>query len=199
MYGIQDPLECLESSPPPKNTYKQNIITKIKAFHERELRILAKDNSAMIYLNVSLLGLGGRLHPAITGVTASHEVRKMRIHVKMLTGNYLTFEIKSNQSGGSPECRLCFAEIESLEHLISKCVQFNDIRTRIKTEMMTMCQKSIDFNDFSDSDFAQFALDPASMNLKKRVDINHPALPKLFQKSRDFCYSIDRSRSRLLN
>ena len=94
MYGIDDPLKCLESPPPSKHTYKKDIITKITAFHERELRLLAKDNSAMIYLNVALIGRGGRLHPSITGVTTTHEVRKMRVHVKMLTGNYLTSEIK---------------------------------------------------------------------------------------------------------
>ena len=123
MYGITDPPKCLESSPPNKNTYKEYVITKITAFHEREVRLLAQDNSAMKYLNVSLLGLRGRLHPAITGVTTTHEVKKMRPHVKMLTGNYLTFEIKSLQSGGSAECRICSQseetpQMESLEHQI---------------------------------------------------------------------------------
>ena len=103
MYGIEDPLKCLESVPPPKKVYKKNVITKITAFHERELRQLTVDNSAMIYLNVSLIGLNGRLHPAITGVTTSHQVKKMRPHIKMLCGNYLTYEIKSSQSGGSPD------------------------------------------------------------------------------------------------
>ena len=175
---------------------------KITAFHEREVRLLAQDNSAMIYLNVSLLGLTGRLHPSITGVSSTHEVRKMRIHVKMLTGNYLTYEIKSNQSGGSPQCRLCLVESESLEHLISRCVKIDHIRTQIKEKMMSICQESgisIDINNLSDKDFAQFSLDASSINLMQRVDINHPALPKLFQQSRNFCYAIDRSRIQLLD
>ena len=37
----------------------------------------------MQYLNVSLLGLTGRAHPAITGVTTTHEVQKMRPHLKI--------------------------------------------------------------------------------------------------------------------
>ena len=97
-------------------------MTKITAFYELEVMLLAQD-SAVKYLNVSLLGLRGRLHPAITGVTTTHEVKKMRPHVKMLTGNYLTFEIKSLQSGGSAECRICSQseetpQMESLEHQI---------------------------------------------------------------------------------
>ena len=161
----------------------------------------------MKYLNVSLLGLRGRLHPAITDVTTTHEVKKMRPHVKMLSGNYLTFEIKSLQSGGSDECRLC-AQLgetpytESLEHLISLCVKFDDFRTRIKAKMMSICQESsipIDIDKLSSSDFCQFDLDPSSMNLVQRVSISHPTLPLLFKLSRDFCYSIDRTRSHTLN
>ena len=122
MYGIEDPLKCLEKPAPPKTIYKKDIIIKITAFHERELRELSKDNDAMQYLNVSLLGLTGRAHPSITGVTTSHEVKKMRPHIKMLCGDYPTYEIISSQSGGSPDFRLCTNSLsESIEHLISKC------------------------------------------------------------------------------
>lgn len=81
----------------------------------------------MKYLNVSLLGLGGRLHPAITGITTTHQVRKMQPHIKMLTRNYL-----SRQSGDSDQCCLCFNDIESLEHLLAQCVQLNDLQKKIK-------------------------------------------------------------------
>ena len=84
----------------------------------------------MLYLNVSLLGLTGRAHPAITGVTTSHEVKKMRPHIKMLCGNYPTFEIISLQSGGSSKCHLCLDPCESTEHLIAICPQFEDLRLR---------------------------------------------------------------------
>ena len=102
MYGLDDPLICLNKVPPTKNHYKELILTKITSFHERDLRKDASQNDMMPYFNVSLLGLRGRLHPAITNVTTSHAVKKMRPHIKMLSGNYLTFEQKSMQSGGSP-------------------------------------------------------------------------------------------------
>ena len=71
MYGIDDPLTCLERPPPTKNVFKRDILSKITSFHERELRkvALSKSETSIKYLNVSLLGLAGRLHPAITGVT----------------------------------------------------------------------------------------------------------------------------------
>ena len=185
MYGIEDPSKCLERQPPTKSVFKQNILSKITAFHERELRkiALSKDETSMKYLNVSLLGLGGRLHPAITGVTTTHQVRKIRPHIKMLTGNYLTFEVKSRQSGGSDQCRLCSNDVESLEHLIAQCVQLNDLRKRIKTTFTNICQQAdipIDISQLSTHDFTQFTLDPSSMSLSTRVNISHPMLPQLF-------------------
>ena len=153
----------------------------------------------MTYLNVSVLGLRGRLHPAVSNLTNTHAVRKMRPHIKMLAGNYLTLEEKSNQSGGSPFCCLCdnVIEPESLEHLISRCQKMSETRSNITTLMTKLCNEAglnIDIKSLSDQQLCQFILDPSSLSLKTRVDISHPVLPSLFQLSRDFCYSIDKTR-----
>ena len=119
----------------------------------------------------------------------------------MLCGNYLKFEIKSNQSGGSPHCRLCSYEIDSLEHLIAQCFKFDDVRTRMKTSISSILKESkiqINISDLSDKQFTQFVLDPSSLNLPSRVNINHPVLPQLFQQSRDFCFAIDRIRAKFI-
>ena len=75
---------------------------------------------------------------------------------------------------------------------------------------MSICKENdikININDFTYQgvskipwykQFAQYILDPSSLNLPKRVPIDHPALPLLFQQSRDFCYSIDQVRSKAL-
>ena len=203
MYNMDDPLTCLTKTPPSKSSYKEYILTKITAFHEHELRTESVDKDKMKYLNVSLIGLRGKLHPAISGVSTTHAVNKMRPHIKMLVGNYLTFEEKSLQSGGSPYCRLCSekSEYESLEHLISRCVKFSDIRTKISNQMRNIIKESrldLDPTTFPDDKFTQFLLDPSSLNLERRVSINHPILPRLYQLSRDFCYFIDKSRTEFL-
>ena len=128
----------------------------------------------------------------------------MRPHIKMLAGNYLTFEEKSLQSGGSPYCRLCddITEPESLEHLISKCSGIHDTRTRIINTMQSLCQEAgldIDLVQFSTDQLTRFVLDPSNISLKIRVSISHPVLPALFQLSRDFCYTIDKKRMKVLN
>ena len=55
MYGMKDPLECLNQNPPSKTSYKEYVITKITSFHERELRNDASSNSLMPYFNVNTL------------------------------------------------------------------------------------------------------------------------------------------------
>ena len=124
----------------------------------------------------------------------------MRPHITMLSGDYMTFEMKSLQSGGSPFCILCTdrSEPESLEHLISKCDGLTDIRHRITDSMSSICKNAgldIDLKSLSNSQLTQWILDPTSMNLKQRLNINHPITTTLFQVSRDFCFSIDRNRT----
>ena len=153
----------------------------------------------MRYFDISLIGLNGRLHPAASNVSTSHNVKKMRPHLKMLAGHYLTYEDQSLQSGGSPLCRLCSEESlpESLEHLISRCSGLLEIRKSILESIQNLCENSglnIKLNNFSHSQLTQFLLDPSSNNLRTRVNINHPVLPSILQLSRDFCYAIDRKR-----
>ena len=101
-YELTDPLEWLRLDPPSKSTFKENILTQISAHHERGLRSLAENNSKMGYLNVSLSGLRGRHHPALANIITTYEVQKCRIHLKMLAGDFFTYEVKADQSGGSP-------------------------------------------------------------------------------------------------
>ena len=119
----------------------------------------------------------------------------------MLTGDYLTFEKKSVQSGGSPFCKLCDkSEIESIVHLISKCSALSETRDKITKAfdiLLKTAKLKINIYELSSDQFTQLIIDPTSMNLRTRVNFNHKIVPALFQLSRDFCYAIDRSRVKL--
>ena len=159
----------------------------------------------MLYLNVSLIGLRGRHHPALTGLITTQEVRKARIHLKMLAGDFLTYEIKSNQSGGSPHCR-CYpspSPTESIQHILTICESYSDPRNRILTEYKETCELSksnIIFSDIcSDNEsLCQFILDPSSLNLRVKVPLGDPILEGLFKISRDYCYAINATRKKIL-
>ena len=96
MYGIEDPLVSLEKVPPPKSSFKDIVTTKIIAFHERELKVAAETNSKMTFLNVNLSSLRGRHHPCLSDIVTPTEVKKLRLHLKFLTGDYLTSMQKPN-------------------------------------------------------------------------------------------------------
>ena len=135
-YGLPNPLDCLNTEPPSKSEFSEHIQTKISAYYEKMLREKSDNNSSMKFLNVSLTGLRGRRHPSLSNLVTTEEVRKARIHIKMLVGDYLTYETKSKRSGGSPICRACedSSTSEDLTHILVVCVAYEDIRNRIFPE-----------------------------------------------------------------
>ena len=200
-YGLPQPLDCLKHDPPSKSEYRELILTKICSYFENELRSKAKTNSSMQFFNVSVTGLRGRRHPALSTVTTTYEVQKSRIHLKMLVGDYLTYDLKSIRSGGSPHCRCCSNQSsakEDIVHILTQCDAYNDIRERIYPEFSAVCNESKSGLEFqtlhSEYSLTQFILDPSSLNLERRININDPVLEKLFQVSRDFCYTINSRR-----
>ena len=123
MYQLEDPLSCLQRDAPEKSEYKEAVITKISAFHEKELRLKAQKNEYMKYLNVSLSGLRGKYHPCLSNIVTTEEVQKLRPYLKFLSGDYLTYQKKYDQGDGkgSPECRLCHQGGETVSHILAVC------------------------------------------------------------------------------
>ena len=203
-YGLEDPLDCLARDPPTKSFYKEYIATKITAYYENMLRQSANKNSLMTYLNVSTTGLRGRHHPALSNMITTCEVKLSRPHVKLLAGNYLTYKIKADQSGGSARCRICTSgSDESVSHVISTCQSLSDQRQKVLEDFHTLCKATknkINFEEIVKSDdiLCQFILDPTSLNLPVRVSLRDPLLTDFFKLSRDYCFLIDKTRIGLL-
>ena len=135
-YGLPDPTECLKNDPPLKSVYKEHIHTKICAHYENTLIVKAENSSNMLYLNVSLTGLRGKRHPALLNIITTHEVKKARIHIKMLVEDYLTYEIKANQSGGQRVSRIrhefvssCFVALFDIVLVV--VILSTDLKSRI--------------------------------------------------------------------
>ena len=127
----------------------------------------------------------------------------------MLCENYFTYEIRANQSGGSPHCHSCSLPnqienpVENLVHILSECAAYDDIRNRILPEFSLLCQQSTSNINFADiyldkSKLCQFILEPSSLNLSHRIGQNDPLLHKFFALSPDFCYAVHNSRMKIL-
>ena len=65
-FEIGESLTCLNKDPPSKSVYKDTVYTKITAFHKMEQRGASSKCQSMQFFNVSLLGLDGRVHPAVS-------------------------------------------------------------------------------------------------------------------------------------
>jgi hypothetical protein len=168
------------------------------------MRKSAAGNSLMKYLNVSTIGLRGRHHPALSSMITTQDVKLSRPHLKLLAGNYFTYKIKADQSGGSPLCRICTSgHEETVTHVISSCQAMAVERDRIFNEYSRLCsltKNGINFDEvlMCEEKTCQFILDPTSLNLPMRVSCYDPLVQEFFKLSRDFCYIIDKTRIGLL-
>ena len=183
------------------------ILTRITAFHEKELRQHA--TSTLKFLNVSVSGLRGKPHPCLSNLLTTHDVLKAQTHIKMLCENYFTYEMRANQSGGSPHCRSCsqanqeYTKSENLVHILTECGEYEDIRTRILPEISLLCQQSKSNINFAEiylnkTKLCQFILDPGTLNLSPRISQSDPLLDQFFKLSRDLCHAIHNRRMKIL-
>ena len=202
MYGIED--IDMKSTPPPKTKYKSSILVKITQFWETKLRKDAQNNSKMKYLNVNLTGLSGRCHPALHEITTTQQVSKMRPHLRMLCNDYYTYEQKAKYQGGSPACKLCTSkEPESIEHILTICQNYSDIRGRVILEMKNLLM-DVDYIQtwepiFSENqNLTQFILDCTSFNLPIRINYSDQIASKIFKLSRGLCFFIHKTRLYML-
>ena len=172
------------------------------------MRQNSQSNSSMKYLNVSVTGLRGRHHPALSNQLTTLDVQKGRPHIKMLCSDYFTYEKRADQSGGSAHCRCCSQlspsdtrPVESTRHILTQCSAYADIRQRIFSEYARLCNRSgINFHYFFEDEdrLCQFILDPTSLNLHIRISMTDANLGSYFRKSRDMCFSIHNSRMKIL-
>ena len=204
-YGLPSPLVLLDSPPWSKQSWKDLTVTRITAWHEREMRTLASQNSKMKYLNVQAIGLSGRPHPALHNIINTQDVAKLRSHLKFLTQDLVPRRILENHDS----CILCGTTyIEIHEHLLVICNDpvLKDLRNRLLPELLNIvslayhnCAILLELPD--PSILAQFLLDCTSLNLPDgyRVPLNLPGIHEIFRISRDWCHGTARETLRRYN
>ena len=185
------------------------VLSKIAAFHEKNLRDKAMNNSKMTFLNISTSGLGGRSHPILNGVITTEDVKAVKPAIKCLTGDYYTYSLRAALMGGSSHCRICpnngenTQEPEDIEHVVAGCVATENIRKSMLTNVvvaMGTTEIPIDIDSIlqDKTTLCQFLLDCNSLNLSNatRVNINDPATTEIFRHSRKLIASIHAERLR---
>ena len=156
---------------------------------------------------VKLLGLGGKPHTALGNAANTRDIPKLRIHIKFLTGDYLTYARQAaDQKTNDPHCRLCQAPYEDIKHILAECRSLSDIRQRILPDMLNLVSMInpssglLNPQTLTPATLTQFILDCGSINLNNsyRLSYTHPGTQEVFRISRDWCFSIHNMRTKLL-
>ena len=178
----------------------------LTVWYEKELKKLSLRNSKMKYLNVQISGLTGAAHPALHNIFITQDAKKLHLHLKFLTGEFLTNErLSIDQPTLSPACSLCDAPVESIEHVLVVCRATIEVRSRLLPELMNAvasvqptCQ--ILKSTPAASTLCQFILDCTSLNLpdSTRVPAHNPGISTIYRVSRDWCFAANSIRKNCL-
>lgn len=207
MYSLPDPLSLLNEQAWSKESWKELTRTAITVHAEKKWRAKAAVNSKMMYLNVQLTGLTNKQHPALHSITDSREVPKLRIHLKFLTGDYMSFERLANDNAkGDPSCRLCNASCEDIKHILTECRATSDITSRLLPELLNILvsispqSHILKLQSLTTKTLTQFILDCGSFNLDNnyRLCYSLPGISQVFRLSRDWCFAVHNKRMKLL-
>ena len=205
-YCLPSPLALLTTTAWPKTAWVCLVKSRITNWHETYLRKKSLSNSKMKYLNVGLLGLSGAPHPALRDIYMAQDEKKLRIHLKFLTCDFLTNErLSLDQPNRSPACPLCFAPVDSSEHIIAICTATKEVRSRLLPELLNTVARVqpscalLDYYTYP-SIMTQFLLDCSSQNLpdKFRIPTQNPNITDIFRISRDWTFAVISERKRQL-
>ena len=171
-------------------------------WYEKELRRLSLSNSKMQYLNVQLAGLSGAPHPCLHNIITTQDVKRLRLHLKFLSGDFLTNErLNLDQPNISPACKLCHAPVESSAHVLVVCRATQEVRSRLMPDLMNtvaQVQPTCELLQFQPSApiLTQFLLDCTSLNLPDsfRVPAHNPDISAIYIVSRDWTFAISSER-----
>ena len=202
-YGLPSPLSLMLGPSWSKDAWHCLVKTRVTIWHENELRKLSLNNSKMNYLNVKISGLTGAAHPALHCISTTQDAKKLHLHLKFLTGDFLTNErLSIDQPHLSSACSLCDHPVESIEHVLVSCRATRDVKSRLLPELMNAVaavQPSCGIlkDNPTDSILTQFVLDCTSLNLPDpiRVPAHNPGISAIYRVSRDWCFAASSERS----
>ena len=172
------------------------VRTNVTSWFERDLRRSALDKDRLRYLNVQLLGLSNRPHPALQNIWSTQDVKKARAHIK-----FLIDDLPAAITNGTC-CRTGHGQGCVTEHLLTKCNQYSEIRHRLLPDLLNVVhdlQPTCKLLQVQPHDvLTQFILDCTSINLQNefRIPAHNPGVSRIFACSRDWCFAIASKNAR---
>ena len=211
LYQLPHPLSLLES-PPTKEAFKHLTKKHVHHYWESKLILEASKLDSLVNFKPQYMSLSTP-HPLITSCGSNpYEVNKAVIQLKLLSGRYRSDSLLSNfHPSNPPTCQLSCDQpdaIGDVQHLLINCSALSPRRSILfeyweKISSSSPIHKEIvqKIRNGPPVQLLQFLLDCSVIpDIRGLADIHgEDFLAPLFKMSRTFCYSIHRTRLKLLN
>ena len=150
-----------------------------------------------------------RPHPILSTAAHSYDTNKMIVQLRMLSGRYRVGSLLKHFSPSNTGiCELCGTEEEDLQHMLIRCPNLQDRRrllieysrsVLLQSPTCTLILEDILSSSSQDTQ-VQFLLDCSALpDVIRAAQHDNTVLPLLFKISRTWCYSMHRTRLKLLN
>ena len=210
-YALPHPLQLLDN-PPEKESFKKLTKLKVAEYWQLYLRnkIVEDELSSLEYFKPEYCSLL-KPHPILYTAASAYEVNKMIVQLRLLSGRARLGSLTRHFSAQSDGvCELCNNELEDLDHLLlPRCKALKDRAEILLTYMRDILKPSIPCSLIFDSILAgsqqnsklwiQFVLDCSSLPaVIQASQADSSVLPFLFKVTRTWCYSLYRTRLKIL-
>ena len=207
MYNLPHPLTIL-ANPPTAKDYKKQVRSHVVDYWERKLRQEALNLPSLLFFHPHYMSLTCS-HPIWSTVGSNpYEVTKAIQQARLLSGRYRT-ECLSRHWQDNPQgyCLVpgCSDNVETVQHILLECEAYNQNRDRLSKLWLSnknpIIKNIISETLSSSREYqVQFILDcsvlPAVISASQQY--GSCILDTLFYLTRTWCYSIHRSRMKLL-
>ena len=210
-YNLPHPLQLLDF-PPSKSEFKRLVKARILDYWEANLRALAAPEKlpSLKYFHPHHMSLS-KPHPLwLTAGSSPYEVNKASVQARMLSGRFRTEKLCSNWSSnpnGFCLAPTCTGVVEDIEHILLECSSLEDTRARLRSTWLAksatnpfLHQLLIKILVSAPPTLCQFLLDPSTLPEVIALTQIHGdnILRDVFYLTRTWCYSVYKSRQRIL-
>ena len=210
-YNLPHPLSLLYD-PLDKDAYKNLIRANIAQFWQEKLRAMIHrgepgELTSLKYFKPEYMSVL-RPHPILTTSGHAYDINKMIVQLRMLSGRYRVGSLVRHFSAEhSGLCELCGLEAEDIVHLvIPRCPKLQDRRALLIEYVEGVLSESLvclnifkSILESSEEQQVQFFLDCSVIpEVIKAAQTNNSILTLLFRATRTWCYSLHRTRLKML-
>lgn len=154
IYNLQD-IEFYLDSPVKKFIWKNLVNRAVLSFWTEKIHSLKSLYGTLKYLNCENSRLG-KMHPLLQiACQSAHEITRIPVKMKILTGTYILQTNRARFNAGSvkPLCQLCCQENETLEHFVLCCSILEDIRKPV------LCQLAQEVFNISNKNWCEYSVE----------------------------------------